>query len=69
MDHPGNVPLEPKVADGVKVFELTIEEIQHRIDAIKELMRQTGMSLGEAKDALDGPASSRGTITRVRFGA
>jgi manganese oxidase len=42
MDHPGNVPLEPKTVDGVKVFELTIDEIQHRIDATKEPIAALG---------------------------
>jgi FtsP/CotA-like multicopper oxidase with cupredoxin domain len=36
MERPGNVALEPKVVDGVKVFELTIDEIEHRIDARKD---------------------------------
>ena len=42
MDHPGNQPLEPKVVDGVKVFDLTIEEIEHRIDAVKEPIAALG---------------------------
>ncbi len=36
MEHPGNVALEPRLVDGVKVFELTIEEVDHRIDAMKD---------------------------------
>jgi len=36
MDRPGNVTLEPRLVDGVKVFELTIEEVDHRIDALKD---------------------------------
>ena len=32
----GNVPLEPKIVDGVKVFDMTVEEIQHQIDAKKD---------------------------------
>jgi FtsP/CotA-like multicopper oxidase with cupredoxin domain len=42
MDHPGNQPLEPKAVDGVKVFDLTIEEIEHRIDAVKEPIAALG---------------------------
>jgi FtsP/CotA-like multicopper oxidase with cupredoxin domain len=30
----GNQPLEPRLEGGVKVFELTIDEIEHRIDAV-----------------------------------
>ena len=30
----GNQPLEPRLDGGVKVFELTIDEIEHRIDAV-----------------------------------
>ncbi len=36
IEHPGNVALEPRLVDGVKVFELTIEEVDHRIDAVKD---------------------------------
>ena len=36
MPNQGNVPLAPKVVDGVKVFDLTIEEIDHLIDAKRE---------------------------------
>jgi FtsP/CotA-like multicopper oxidase with cupredoxin domain len=36
MERPGNVPLEARLVDGVKVFELTIDEVDHRIDAQKE---------------------------------
>jgi manganese oxidase len=36
MERPGNVPLEARVVDGVKVFELTIDEVEHRIDAQME---------------------------------
>jgi FtsP/CotA-like multicopper oxidase with cupredoxin domain len=42
MDHPGNQPLKPKVVDGVKVFDLTIEEIEHRIDAVKDPIAALG---------------------------
>jgi len=42
LPNPGNQPLAPKVVDGVKVFELTIEEIQHKIDAIKDPIAALG---------------------------
>jgi FtsP/CotA-like multicopper oxidase with cupredoxin domain len=42
MERPGNVALEPKVVDGVKVFELTIDEIEHRIDARKDPIAALG---------------------------
>ena len=44
MDNPGNVPLEPKVVDGVKVFDMTIEEIQHQIDAKKDPIAGLGFN-------------------------
>ena len=40
----GNQPLEPTVEDGVKVFELTIEEIDHRIDAQKDPVKALGFN-------------------------
>jgi FtsP/CotA-like multicopper oxidase with cupredoxin domain len=40
----GNQPLEPRVVDGVKVFELTIEEISHRIDAMKDPVKALGFA-------------------------
>jgi FtsP/CotA-like multicopper oxidase with cupredoxin domain len=36
MPNPGNAPLEAGIVDGVKVFELTIDEVDHQIDAQKE---------------------------------
>jgi FtsP/CotA-like multicopper oxidase with cupredoxin domain len=42
MERPGNVALDPKVVDGVKVFELTIDEIEHRIDALKDPIAALG---------------------------
>ncbi len=42
MERPGNQPLEPRIVDGVKVFELTIEEMDHRIDALKEPVAALG---------------------------
>jgi len=33
MEPYGNQPLEPQVVDGVKVFDMTVDKISHRIDA------------------------------------
>ena len=41
---PGNVPLEPQIVDGVKVFELTIDEVDHQIDAQKEPIAGLGFN-------------------------
>ena len=38
----GNQPLEPRLDGDVKVFELTIDEIEHRIDAVKEPVAALG---------------------------
>ena len=40
----GNVPLEPKIVDGVKVFDMTVEEIQHQIDAKKDPIAGLGFN-------------------------
>jgi len=40
----GNQPLEPRLVDGVKVFELTIEEMDHRIDAQKDPVQALGFN-------------------------
>ncbi|MGP1674618.1 MAG: multicopper oxidase domain-containing protein, partial [Candidatus Limnocylindrales bacterium] len=40
----GNQPLEPKIVDGVKVFDMTIEEMDHRIDAQKEPVKALGFN-------------------------
>ena len=40
----GNQPLEPTVVDGVKVFELTIEEMDHRVDAQKDPVKALGFN-------------------------
>ena len=43
LDGAGNVPLTPtRVDGGVKVFEMTIDRIQHRIDAVKEPIAALG---------------------------
>jgi FtsP/CotA-like multicopper oxidase with cupredoxin domain len=44
MPNPGNVPLEPKVVDGVKVFDLTIEEVDHLINAEQEPIAGLGFN-------------------------
>ncbi|HEX2470016.1 MAG TPA: multicopper oxidase domain-containing protein [Candidatus Limnocylindrales bacterium] len=44
MERPGNVPLEARVVDGVKVFELTIDEVDHLIDAQKEPVAGLGFN-------------------------
>ena len=38
----GNQPLEPRIEGGVKVFRLTIDEIEHRIDALKDPIAALG---------------------------
>ena len=40
----GNVPLEPRVEGDLKIFELTIEEMDHRIDAQKEPVHALGFN-------------------------
>jgi FtsP/CotA-like multicopper oxidase with cupredoxin domain len=39
---PVNEPLDPKVQGSTKVFELTIDEIDHRIDALKDPVKALG---------------------------
>ena len=38
----GNQPLEPRLENGVKVFEMTIDEIEHRIDAVLPPVKALG---------------------------
>jgi FtsP/CotA-like multicopper oxidase with cupredoxin domain len=38
----GNVALKPRIAGDTKVFELTIDQIDHRIDALKEPVKALG---------------------------
>ena len=38
----GNQPLEPRIEGDTKVFELTIDEIEHRIDALKDPVKALG---------------------------
>jgi FtsP/CotA-like multicopper oxidase with cupredoxin domain len=38
----GNQPLQPRVEGDTKVFELTIDEIEHRIDALKDPVKALG---------------------------
>jgi manganese oxidase len=40
----GNVALEPRVEGGVKIFDLTIEEMDHRIDATKDPVQALGFN-------------------------
>jgi FtsP/CotA-like multicopper oxidase with cupredoxin domain len=40
----GNQPLEPRIDGSTKVFELTIDEIQHRIDAVKDPVAALGFN-------------------------
>jgi len=40
----GNQPLEPRTEGGVKVFELTVEEMDHRIDAVKDPVKALGFN-------------------------
>jgi FtsP/CotA-like multicopper oxidase with cupredoxin domain len=43
LEGQGNLPLEPtRVDNGVKVFELTIDAIQHQIDAVKDPIAALG---------------------------
>ena len=44
LDGQGNVPLEPRVEGGTKIFELTIEEMEHRIDATKDPVKALGFN-------------------------
>jgi len=38
----GNTPKSPTLVDGVKVFDFTVDEIEHRIDALKAPLRALG---------------------------
>jgi FtsP/CotA-like multicopper oxidase with cupredoxin domain len=40
----GNQPLEPRLDGDMKVFELTIDKIQHRIDALKDPIAALGFN-------------------------
>jgi FtsP/CotA-like multicopper oxidase with cupredoxin domain len=40
----GNQPLEPRIEGDVKVFELTVEEMDHRIDATKDPVKALGFN-------------------------
>ena len=42
LEGAGNQPIEPRLDGRVKVFELTIDAIQHRIDAVKEPIAALG---------------------------
>ncbi len=40
----GNVELQPRVEGGVKIFDLTIEEMEHPIDALKDPVQALGFN-------------------------
>ncbi len=44
MEGNGNQPLEPRIEGGVKIFDMTIDKIQHRIDAQKEPLDALGFN-------------------------
>jgi FtsP/CotA-like multicopper oxidase with cupredoxin domain len=44
VDGMGNQPLQPKLDGDTKVFELTIDKIQHRIDAVKDPIAALGFN-------------------------
>jgi FtsP/CotA-like multicopper oxidase with cupredoxin domain len=44
LEGAGNQPLEPTIDGGTKVFELTVEEIQHQIDAVKDPVAALGFN-------------------------
>jgi len=44
MEGNGNQPLEPRIEDGVKVFDMTVDMIKHRIDAQKEPLDALGFN-------------------------
>ncbi len=54
MARPGNLPLEPRLEGGVKVFELTIDQIEHRIDAEKDPLDALGFNGTWPGPRLDG---------------
>ena len=42
LDGAGNQPLEPRIEGGTNIFELTIDQIQHQIDAQKDPIAALG---------------------------
>ena len=42
LEGAGNQPLEPRIEGGAKVYDLTIDPIQHRIDGLKEPVAALG---------------------------
>ena len=44
LERQGNVPLEPRVEGGVKIFELTVEEMDHKVDALKDPLKALGFN-------------------------
>ena len=45
----GNQPLEPRMDGDVKVFELTVDEIEHQIDALRPPSRRARASTGRGR--------------------
>jgi manganese oxidase len=44
LEGAGNQPLEPRVENGVKVFEMTVDPIKHQIDAVKDPVDALGFN-------------------------
>jgi FtsP/CotA-like multicopper oxidase with cupredoxin domain len=44
LEGAGNQPLKPRLDGGVKVFDMTVDAIQHRIDAVKEPIAALGFN-------------------------
>ena len=44
LDGAGNQPLEPRIEGGVNIYELTVDKISHRIDALKEPIDALGFN-------------------------
>ena len=42
LEGAGNQPIQPRIEGGVKVFDMTIDAIQHRIDAVKDPVAALG---------------------------
>ncbi len=42
LEGTGNVPIQPRLDGSVKVFDMTIDEIQHQIDAVKDPVAALG---------------------------
>jgi hypothetical protein len=42
LEGAGNQPIQPRLDGSVKIFDMTIDAIQHRIDAVKEPIAEHG---------------------------